>query len=157
MKNLAIVLLLASFSVLAKQLPPDAFVLSKTPCYGNCPEFQVTVFSDGTAIFIGKSNVDSIGVYKLPSDPDLFQKIVDLANQYDFNSFRDEYGWSREENVCKSLRTDNPSTTLSLQFAGKIKSINHYHGCRGFEREQELKQLERKLDELLRINAYIGT
>lgn len=156
MKTFAIMLLVASFSVLAKQLPPDAFVMSQTPCYGTCPEFQVVAFPDGTTIFTGESNVESVGVYKLPSDPELFQKIINLTDQYDFNSFRDEYGWSTAEKVCKEISTDNPSTILSLQFAGQIKTIHHYHGCRGFEREQELNQLENKLYELLGLNAYVG-
>lgn len=157
MKKFAIILLLASFNVLAKQLPPDAFVMSQTPCYGTCPVFEVAVFSDGTTIFTGENNVESIGVYKLPSDPELFQKIVNLTDQFEFNSFRDEYGWSGDEKVCKEQWTDNPSTILSLQFAGQVKSIHHYHGCRGFEREQELKQLEKELYELLGLKAYVGT
>ncbi len=119
--------------------------------------FQVAVFSDGTTIFSGESNVDSVGVYKLPNDPDLFQKIVELTDRYSFNSFRDNYGWSENEKVCKEQWTDNPSTILSLQLAGQVKSIHHYHGCRGFEREQELEQLEKQLNELLKLKDYIGT
>jgi hypothetical protein len=159
MRVLSIFLLLLSLNLHAKPTSSDAFVFAQTACFGTCPSFQVIVFSDGTVIFDGESNVDAVGVYKLPENKELFTNLIKLADQYSFSEFKDSYGWSEseEERTCKELWTDSPSTIIKLQYANNHKTVHHYHGCHGFEREQDLKQLEKEIRELLGVNFYIGT
>ena len=156
MKSILFVLFSLSFYSCAKEAPNDAFIFATTPCYGSCPTYEVMVFSDGTIVFNGESNVKYKGVYKLPSNDELFTKLLALTDKSDFNSFNDNYGWG-DEKICKERWTDNPSTILTLQYGGKSKTINHYHGCKGFDRESVLIDLEKQIKELLNIGFYTGT
>jgi hypothetical protein len=38
-----------------------------------------------------------------------------------------------------------------------MKTVHHYHGCKGFDREQELEALEKTLFELIGLSGYVGT
>jgi hypothetical protein len=154
MRVLALLLGILSIQAFAGEVRlPDAFIYESTSCYGGCPPYQVTVLSDGTATFELKG--DERSIVKLPGSPDLFANILSLTQEYRIREFRDEYGFVGEE-VCKEEWSDNPSTIMSLQVSGEVKTIHHYHGCRGFYREQELNELEDKLKTLLQVESYLG-
>ena len=38
--------------------------LERTPCFGYCPSYKVTLKSDGTIIYEGKKFVQMMGTYK---------------------------------------------------------------------------------------------
>jgi hypothetical protein len=44
-----------------------------------------------------------------------------------------------------------------MQYANSKKTIHHYHGCKGFNREEELEALEKALFELIGLKRYVGT
>ena len=159
MKSVILSLLFFTFSVLARPSSTDVFTLSTTPCFGTCPAYEVNVFSDGVIVFNGGAHTELEGIYRLPSDPDLFQRILRLLDDSSFYKFRDSYGWvgEGEESPCKEEWTDHPSTVLSMQYANSKKTIHHYHGCKGFEQEEELEALEKALFELIGLKNYVGT
>ena len=47
-----------------KSGPAKVFALRKTPCYGECPVFRISVQSDGTVLFSGVRNVAPLGDYR---------------------------------------------------------------------------------------------
>jgi len=149
-------LTLLSFSSFSNSAQSDALSFSRTACFGQCPVYQVYIFSDGVVVYNGEANVEKSGVHKFKFSPDIFTRLIQVLDEANFNAFQKQYGWG-EENNCKSIRTDNPSISIKFQYAGTIKSIDHYLGCRGFPREQELKQLEKKIEEIIGIKQYIGT
>lgn len=159
MKVAILSLFLLSSGSNALSAPADVFTMETTPCFGTCPVYEVNVFSDGEVIFKGKAHTAFEGIYRLPRDPEMFQTIKQLLDEARFHDFRDVYGWNQggDENPCKEGWTDYPSTLLSLQFANTYKTVFHYHGCKGFEREGELKSLEESLFELIGLKNYIVT
>ena len=157
MKYNLLVLLLFTLNLSANPSSEDAFTYTETSCYGSCAAFEVTVFSDGTVIFNGEFHTKVEGVYRLPEAPELFQRILQLTDERGFYEFHDEYGWGdSSDEVCKEQWTDQSSTILSMRYANPQKVIRHYHGCKGFDREQELILLERALYELLAVEDYVG-
>ena len=156
MKTLLLFIILSSFSLYANELPTNAFIYTKSSCFGTCPVYQVTVFENGTIIFNGKNHVQKKGLYKINDSSGLFNNILQILDEHYLNDFRDSYvGGSTEGKVCKEQWSDHPTTTLSLQLNGKIKTIEHYHGCKGFEREDELKDIEKQVEKVLDLEAYI--
>ncbi len=156
MKTILLTLILSSSSLLAKESPTNAFIYSKSACFGTCPVYQIRVFEDGTLIFNGLNHVQKKGVYKFTDSPNLFQDVFQVLDDYDVNDFRDSYvGGYTEDEVCKKRWTDFPTTTMSIQLGGKIKTIVHYHGCMGFDREDDLKAMEDEIDKVLNLEPYI--
>ncbi|MDN3653410.1 DUF6438 domain-containing protein [Thalassotalea ponticola] len=155
MKLLTFIFILISFTSLSKESPSDAFIFAQTPCFGTCPVYEITVLSDGTVIYKGESHVSNKGVYSFPKSPELFTHLLKVIDSYNFHNFRDDYGWSDEENICKEQWTDHSSTILTIQYAGDVKSVHHYHGCKGFEREDELVKLEKEIKELFISKGYL--
>ena len=159
MKYVIFLLSFISTGLLANPSPTDVFSMETTACFGTCPAYRVNVFSDGVIVYSGDAHTELEGTYRLPDNPELFQKILRLLDENCFYKFRDDYGWTGEgeENPCREEWTDHPSTVLSIQFAGNMKTVHHYHGCKGFDREQELEALEKTLFELIGLSGYVGT
>lgn len=158
MKYVIFLLSFLSTGLLANPSPTDAFSMETTACFGTCPAYRVDVFSDGIIVYRGDAHTKLVGTYRLPSNSDLFQRILRLLDESSFQKFRDDYGWAGEgeENPCREEWSDLPSTVISLQFASNIKTVHHYHGCKGFAREEELKALEKTLFELIGLSDYVG-
>jgi len=158
-KRVVLILTLFAFNALAITDDADVFSYSTTTCLGTCPGYSVAVFSDGVIVFNGEAFTNLEGIYRLPENKGLFQRILHLLDESDFNGFRDRYGWTAEgeEEVCAEIVTDHPNTILSIQYANTKKTIYHYHGCLGFEGEEELLSLEKALFEMLGIKSYVGT
>ncbi len=159
MKYIVSLLLFFSNGLFANPSPSDVFRMETTACFGNCPAYRVDVFSDGLIVYIGHADTHLKGTYRLPESPELFQRILRLLDENSFHTFRDAYGWTGEgeASVCREEWTDHPSTVLTLQFANSKKTVHHYHGCKGFEREDELEALEKTLFELIGLDIYVGT
>ena len=41
----------------------DVFVYFRTSCYGTCPAFEVSVFSDGVIVFNGEAYTEKEGIF----------------------------------------------------------------------------------------------
>jgi hypothetical protein len=69
-------------------------MLSKTACYGSCPNYQAWVYSNGTVLWCGESHVARLGDFKASASAawisELFQQVEisnfwQLAPQYPAN------------------------------------------------------------------------
>ncbi len=109
----------------------------RTPCFGTCPIFQFTVYSNGQATYEGKNFVDLIGTYRAQASADQIASILAVANKihfFDYNEVYDNPGV-----------TDLPSVHVSLQGKHGLKSVkSRYQG------PKELKQLTEQLDALIK-------
>ena len=159
MKYVIFLLSFISTGLMANPGPADVFSMETTACLGTCPAYRVDVFSDGVIVYSGHANTELKGIYRLPQNSELFQRILRLLDENSFHKFSDAYGWfgESEESPCREEWTDHPSTVLSLQFASNMKTVHHYHGCKGFDREEELEALENTLFELIGLSDYVGT
>lgn len=116
------------------------------------------VFADGVTVFNGEKYTEYVGIYRLPTNPELFQEILRLLDESNFQQFPSRVAASRsgEPSPCRESWTDDATTVLTMQTADRQKTIEHYHGCKGFPREAELVALEKKLIELTGIANFIA-
>lgn len=134
----------------------DLFTLQRTPCYGFCPAYKVTVDDRDIITFEGERFViedeGAVGSH-LPDGS--FKKLLAIAKAYDFTSFDAAYPNEGESN-CPRMATDMPSVILGYD-AGKLKhKVSFYEGCMGFEGRERLEAMVAEIDAVLAVDKWIG-
>lgn len=115
--------------------------LERTPCFGFCPDYTVTVFGNGTVVYEGRNFVAVEGMQRGQISQEDVRELVDEFYDARFFNMRDRY----EQSV-----TDLPSQTTSITIDGKTKSVYRY----GFEPER-LAMLEDKIDEIAQTEKWV--
>ena len=138
---------------LSESKPPSKVItLQRTVCYGPCPEYKLTIFSDGAIAYEGISSVKKEGAAKGRIS---LKKLQDLVREFDkINYFNLEDNYTPGNKVCPESMTDMPSVITSLTRNGKTKTITHYHGCRGLKTLELLTELENKIDAAVNISQW---
>lgn len=90
--------------------------IHKTPCFGRCPIYKMTIYKSGYAVYEGINFVDNKGTFYTTFDSKELEEIKRIAKAIDYFQFKDEYNDPRI--------TDIPSTITALQFDGKYKKVN---------------------------------
>lgn len=139
----------------AKRAARKVVTLERTPCFGACPVYKLTIFSNGTVIYEGKQNVRRPGKATGRISQERLQELIADFMNIDYFNLHDEYVPGTEG--CPKAATDQPSaiTSLTRTRDGKSKTIRHYHGCRGSDTLELLTQLEDKIDTAVNINRWI--
>ena len=65
--------------------------LSRTTCYGNCPYYEINIYSNGLATYEGKKNVSLIGLYKATINKNIIEQILNKALQIKYMSLSNKY------------------------------------------------------------------
>ena len=65
--------------------------LSRTTCYGNCPYYEIKVYANGIATYLGKKNVLLIGFYKATINENIIEQILNKALQIKYMSLNNKY------------------------------------------------------------------
>lgn len=91
--------------------------LERTPCFGACPVYKVTLKPDGTVRFHGTRFVDKPGDYEGKVDPEDVAKVVVLAEKLGFWNLKDKY----TANI-----TDMPGALVTIDTGEKEKTTNNY-------------------------------
>jgi len=120
-----------------KTLVPDTFLYYKrTPCFGMCAIFTMTVFSNGEVEYSGKNFTNLIGEYRTQLDKTILQNMTVTAEEIGYFRMLDSYD---NEGV-----TDLPSIYTALKKDNKLKWVkNRYNG------PKELKALYSNLDKVI--------
>lgn len=118
-----------------------AISLERTPCFGFCPDYAVTVFGNGTVVYEGRNFVAVEGVQRDQIPQEDVRELVDEFYSVGFFNLRDRY----EQSV-----TDLPSQTTSITIDGETKTVYRY----GFE-PQKLAMLEDRIDEVAQTGKWV--
>jgi hypothetical protein len=125
MKRLFAVSVLTMISVLGAVAhaysPADQITevtLERTPCFGTCPNYKVTLRSDGTITYEGKRFVTMMGTYKGQAYG--FDKLAQFILAQDYFNLNDNY---------RIGASDLPSAITSVVQNGKRKTIVDYGGA----------------------------
>lgn len=124
MKPLFVILLFLLITPLAASAPPLAshdktqiteITLERTPCFGTCPVYSVTLRRDGTATYVGKNYVERMGTYK--GTVRQFDRLAELLISRGYFGLKDKYAvnW-----------TDMATVKTSVVMNGKRKTISNY-------------------------------
>jgi hypothetical protein len=138
----------------AGRRPTKVITLERTVCFGTCPEYKLTIFSDGRVEFQGTRFVKKVGkATGRISRARLHDLVMEFTNIYYFN-LPDSF--EPGQKTCPQEATDMPSAITSLTWQGRSKTIRHYHGCRGANTLELLTNLENKIDEAVNVKQWTG-
>ncbi len=146
-----ITLFVRAYSDLYPELtqPPKAneykdviITLERTPCYGTCPDYKLTIYGDGKIVYEGKEYVKITGTQTAQISIDQVKAIVDEFYRIDYFSLQDKY----TGNI-----TDLPTTITSITINGTTKKVVNYYGA-----PKKLDELENKIDEITNSKIWIG-
>ena len=98
-----------------------AVSLRRTPCFGTCPVYTVTVDAAGIVTFNGHDFVSQTGIHTATLSAEELQQLGTLVDSANIFEMKDEYTIEA---------TDLPSTTVTVTRNGVTKRVRHYGiGC----------------------------
>jgi hypothetical protein len=116
--------------------------LERSPCFGTCPVYRVSLSGDGTVAFVGTRFVSREGTTTTRVAPDRVERLVRSLEAAGYFALADEY--VAEAPACGRYATDAPTVTTSVRAGGRSKTVRHDHGCAGAP--AALTRLERLID-----------
>lgn len=121
--------------------------LERTACYGTCPIYKISVFSDGSIKYDGKRFVKKVGSDAGKTSAATLGELGRAFARADFFKLQDKYE--------RYDITDHPSAIVFYDDGKQHKTISHYHG--DSSAPESLRKLEDEIDKLLDSDRFIGT
>lgn len=123
--------------------PGDSLLASiyRSPCYGTCANYRLSIYNSGYAVYEGKRNAKMIGIFTTKFTYSEMKQLLIIAENIKYTELEDEYD---NKNV-----TDLPSTTTSLVMNGKRKEVKCRIGC-----PTELSTFQNEFDSLVANNKW---
>ncbi len=112
------------------------FGMYRSPCFGQCPIYNLDVDLEGHAVLEGKRFFDYIGFFEADFSQETMQHIVDLANQHGYVGFEHRY----DANV-----TDVPSVLTILRSGDQVHWVYDRMGA-----PEALHAFERAVEEIIK-------
>jgi hypothetical protein len=116
--------------------------LERGPCFGTCPVYRVSLSAHGTVAFVGTRFVTRVGADTARVAPTAVDSLVRSLEAGGFFSLADAY--VPDAPACGRYHTDAPTVSVSVQAAGRAKTVRHDHGCGGAP--EELTGFEHLID-----------
>jgi (2Fe-2S) ferredoxin len=117
---LALMLVALAVFPAAAQEAQVALTLERTACFGACPVYTVTVYTDGTVVYNGERFVDVEGEQTTTIDPETVEQLVAGFEGAGYFEWDDEY--------TEMFITDLPTVITSITRDGETKQITRYAG-----------------------------
>jgi len=129
-----------------------AISLERTPCFGSCPVYAISVSPSGEVKYEGRANVRLVGtaVGQIPARR--VEALLIELERAGYFTFAERYALS--EPTCRRYSTDSPSAISSATFRGRTKRIEHDYGCGGVP--GALMVMEQRIDEVLGSDRWTG-
>src|SRR5258708_38935278 len=121
---------------------PVEITLQRTPCFGMCPEYTVTLKEDGTVTYSGRQYVRTPGDHTWKIDPAAVRALAREMEAAGFFDLQDTY---------TSRITDNPTTYTTLRIGSRTKKVQDY-----VSGPPKLKDIEAKIDEVSGVKKYVS-
>ena len=109
---------------------------SRGACFGTCPNFEITIYTDGSALYRGKGNVPQIGTF--------FGQLTKVQIEELKESIKTNDIWNTPENLIDERLMDAPTLQLRVVEKSKVHHIKH-HGPGA----ENVKAVERLIDEII--------
>ena len=128
----------------------DSIVLERTPCFGACPTYVLTIVGtgvttfDGTGRLRGRYGADTLAPAAVVA---LFARI-DSTNVWELA----DYYTPDHHDECGRYATDAPSAVLTIERGTRRKRIDHYYGCSAAP--AVLRDLEHAIDSVARTDRW---
>lgn len=132
--------------------PTPVITLERTPCFGGCPVYTVSVSSTGGVSYQGRAHVRRLGAANSRIPRQRVDALLDELERAGYFTFANRYAAS--EPACGRYATDSPSAISSVTRRGRTKRIEHDYGCDGAP--GALVVLEKRIDEVLGSDQWTG-
>jgi hypothetical protein len=134
-----------------KDLKTAVITLKRTPCFGACPIYSVTIYGNGTVVYEGERFVKVTGKRTHRISKASVRELVDEFFRIGYFSLRDEYVSVKNPDGTVTQVTDLPSRDTSITIGTRAKSVHNYYGG-----PESLARLERKIDKISGVAKYVG-
>ena len=127
------------------KVPKDLLItFERTPCYGTCPDYTLTINAKGSVKFHGGSFTKVKGTRTSKLTNAKLRSIIQKFDAAMFSSLKDAYD---NPAVCGMMVTDLPNKKFSLRALGITKNVFREGGCIGTDASKpELKRLDELAD-----------
>jgi hypothetical protein len=135
----------------AQGIPDDFSVtVTRTPCFGSCPVYSVTIDARGNVSYQGDAFVRVTGRQTSKVALDRVEKLVQAVEQIDFFNRQAAYREKRNADGTITFVTDLPTTYISVTSNGRKKRIEDYYGT-----PKELRDFSLLVDEVAATRQWI--
>jgi hypothetical protein len=129
-----------------------AVTLERTPCFGSCPVYALSISRSGVVRFDGKKFVEHTGPDSAKISPATVDSLLAEMDEAGFYDLDERY--TSGTPACGRYVTDLPSATISATDGKRIRRIRHDHGCT--DAPAVLSRLETRIDELAGTARWTG-
>ena len=129
-----------------------AVTLERTPCFGGCPVYRISVTRDGVVSYEGRAGVRHLGAASKRIKPDQVAALLSELERGGYFSFAPRY--TPAEPACGRYATDSPTAITSVSMGDRAHRIEHDYGCGAAP--GALVVLERRIDEALGSTEWTG-
>lgn len=126
--------------------------LERTPCFGSCPVYTVSISGTGMVRFAGTRFTTQLGEAVAEIPPARVDSLVDELRSGGYFEFADAY--VVDAPACGRYATDSPTVITSVFTDGVRKEIRHDYGCGSAP--AALAGLERRIDEVAGTGRWTG-
>ena len=126
--------------------------LERTPCFGRCPVYRVTISRSGLVRYEGKRFVADSGTDSARISSKAVTGLLSELEQGGYYGFDEKYVAGSAG--CGLYATDLPSAITSVDDGKHSKRVEHDHGCS--QAPQALAGLENKIDQVAGTARWIG-
>jgi hypothetical protein len=124
---------------------PVEIVLERTPCFGFCPDYTVSISGDGGVLFEGRRFVNVTGEQRAQISPAEVQALLARFDAIGFDGLQNEY---------RGQMTDLPTTTITLTRNGRTKSVLDYGGFSA-GMPQAVRDLQDEIDRVAGTSRWV--
>ncbi len=126
--------------------------LERTPCFGSCPVYRVTIDASGMVRFEGKSHVIQLGPATAQIPEAAVDSLLEELRQGGYFDMPDRYVMDAPD--CGQYATDSPTVITSATSEGITKRIQHDYGCT--DAPLSLRRLEQRIDQVAGTARWTG-
>lgn len=90
--------------------------MQRGACFGRCPEYKLTIKSDGTVTYQGTRNAPSLGTYQKNIGAEKATKVLNEFGHYRVDTLKDTY----RQNIA-----DMPGLAYTFVINGREKSVGN--------------------------------
>lgn len=102
----------------------DSIALERSPCFGMCPAYRLSLNRTGRLVFVSRTRRDTIRDSIAPS---AFAWLRDEAERRELSRFPTVI--ARDRSLCPILSSDAPRVTVTLYWPTSRLQILDYLGC----------------------------
>lgn len=124
--------------------------LERTPCFGACPVYRVTIRADGRVAYEGEQWVEVDGTREGRADPEWLARLEKMLAGFAVDPGQYQYG----KPACGQFMTDMPGARITIvRRSGNEQRYSYNEGCTATP--DRLKRLAELIDRAARTGRWI--